>query len=254
MAPAPVFALLTDFGLDFAVASMKALLINAHPQAQVIDIDHNVSKFSLVSGSFIIEKVFQYFPKGSIFICIIDPGVGSQREALCIETQSYTFFGPNNGLFHHILQHKRSTSIYQINEKILKPATYTFHGRDLFVPAAIHYAHGSRDFLIPLSIDKIIYLDKHDIENVIAYIDSFGNIKTTILVDDTFNEASTLLLSLNQQIHELRFVKTFSDTPAGTLLCYKGSNETLEIAVNLGSAQRYLQASVGDKICMHHVN
>jgi len=240
-----IFALLTDFGFDFAVASMKALLIKEIPQSTIIDIDHSVSKFSINSGSFIIKQVQHYFPKDTIFICIIDPGVGSLREALCVESDGAVFFGPNNGIFSHLIE-KEDTNIFQIDEQKIKPATYTFHGRDLFVPAAIKYSQGDRSFLLPLDHNKLIVLEKND--DYIAYIDSFGNIKTTLKVDNSLIPGNKYDVIVGNQTYYIPFVTTFSDVSIGTLLCYKGSNETLEIAVNLGSAQQFLQARVGESV------
>jgi S-adenosyl-L-methionine hydrolase (adenosine-forming) len=244
-----IFALLTDFGLDFAVASMKALLLKEVPDASIIDIDHSITKFSIMSGAFILEKVYCYFPHGSIFICIIDPGVGSQREALCVRHAGYTFFGPNNGLFRAILK-QEDAEVFCINEEIIKPASYTFHGRDLFAPAATRYAQGITTFLKPWddTKQKLIYsLEKNG--NFITYIDSFGNIKTNLVVDASFSDR-ILHIKIGDRDHHIPFLKTFSQTPSGALLCYKGSNETLEIAVNLGSAQDHLQAHVGDTITL----
>ncbi len=101
----PVFALLTDFGFDFAVASMKGLILKAIPNAHIVDVDHSLKKFSTLSAAFIIDKAHQFFPINTHFITVVDPGVGSQRTPVCIETPEYTFFGPNNGIFHYLLRY-----------------------------------------------------------------------------------------------------------------------------------------------------
>ncbi len=244
--PIPIFGILTDFGFDFAVASMKAVLLQRHPHAQIIDIDHTVPKFSLHSAAFIIDKIYHYFPQGTIFICVVDPGVGSQREAICVQTDTYLFFGPNNGIFDAIVK-KEKNQIYQIDENKIKSQSSTFHGRDLFIPAASAYADGERDFLIPLTSSQFVTLACD--ESIIVYIDSFGNIKTTIMLDE-YVVPSSLTITVQGKTYTLPFVKTFSDTTPGTLLSYKGSNNTVEVAVNLGSAQAMLNAHVGDPIAV----
>jgi S-adenosyl-L-methionine hydrolase (adenosine-forming) len=108
----PVFGLLTDFGFDFAVASMKALILKALPQAHIIDIDHSLNKFSVLSAAFILDKTHQFFPKNTHFITVVDPGVGSHRAPVCIETDSYSFFGPNNGVFHYITEYPMQSISY----------------------------------------------------------------------------------------------------------------------------------------------
>ena len=213
-----------------------------------IDIDHNISKFNIMSGAFIIEKVYTYCPSGTLFICIIDPGVGSQREALCVQFGEYTFFGPNNGLLSAILKQDGART-FRIDENSIRPASYTFHGRDLFVPAATRFAQGSRDFLIPWNKDQGPVLLAAKDKNFVAYIDSFGNIKTTIAINKPSDDHVVHIMIAGKS-YTIPFVRTFSETPIGTLLCYRGSNETLEIAVNLGSAQQRLQAHVGDEITL----
>jgi S-adenosyl-L-methionine hydrolase (adenosine-forming) len=242
------FGLLTDFGFDFAVSSMKALLTREVPAVNLIDIDHNIAKFSIASAAFVISKVHLYFPKDSIFLCIVDPGVGTQREALCVELENgFTFFGPNNGIFHYILQNNRGKT-FTIDDSLIQPASYTFHGRDLFVPAAARFALGIKDFLIPYN--KPIHPLLQNNQDFIAYIDSFGNIKTTIEADSITPEASFLNIKLHEKNYKIPFVKTFGEIDKGALLCYRGSNNTLELAVNLGSAQKYLNAHVGDNISL----
>src|SRR3989338_1777458 len=125
-----VFAMITDFGFDFSVASMKALILKNFPNAQIIDVDHDIRQFSILSGAFVIDKVYKYFPNETIFICVIDPGVGSKREPICLYSENYKFIGPNNGLFHHII-YDQSTQVvpYQIKSSFRPNISNTFHGR-----------------------------------------------------------------------------------------------------------------------------
>jgi len=244
------FAMITDFGFDFSVASMKALILKNFPDAQIVDIDHSIKQFSILSGSFVIDKIYNYFPDKTIFICVVDPGVGSKREPICLDTGNYIFIGPNNGLFHYILKNPDlSCKAYVIKEEFGFTRSTTFHGRDLFTPAAIEIANGNFNIVEMIDRDKLVSIPVLDGGTpVITYIDGFGNIKTNIPLSDDFNKKEFLKVSVNNVLHLIKISKTFSDVTSGELLCYRGSNDTLEIAANLASAGNILKVNVGDYI------
>jgi len=242
----PIFGIITDFGFDFAIASMKGLILCTYPDAKIVDIDHSVEHFSIMSAAFILQKVYKFFPDGTIFICVIDPGVGSDRELICIDIKSYKFVGPNNGIFHYISKDITAEDrVYKIKNDFHAVHSNTFHGRDVLTPAAIELAKGNKSFLEVSSKENITHIALLEGgEFVVLYIDGFGNIKTNIpanIVILNFLKIKTRCGSKN-----IRFVKTFSDVDRGELLCYRGSNDTLEIAVNLGSANKVLGLCVGD--------
>ncbi len=241
------FGLLTDFGFDFSVASMKAALLREIPNCSLIDIDHSLEKFSIVQGAFVLEKVYRYFPENSYFIAIVDPGVGTQREGMVVKLGSYTFVGPNNGLFHYILKNENA-EVFKINESCFPQASNTFHGRDIFTPMAIQLSKGFTHALLLLNPNDVKYCDPIENQKIITYIDSFGNIKTNISCDKKLLEKSSINLKIDEKEFEIPFVTTFDEVKLGKLLCYKGSNDTLEIAVNQGSARDYLHVSVGKLI------
>ncbi|MEK6828928.1 MAG: SAM-dependent chlorinase/fluorinase [Nanoarchaeota archaeon] len=245
-----VFAIITDFGFDFSVASMKALILRSFPDAQIIDIDHSIKRFSILSGAFVIDKIYKYFPEGTIFICVVDPGVGSKREPIYLDTGSYKFIGPNNGLFHHVLNDpEASCKSYVIKEEFKPVKSSTFHGRDLFTPAAIEIAKNNLDIVESIERNKLVFLQiLDDGIPVVTYIDGFGNIKTNISFDDDFNKEDLLKVHVNNTLHLIKISNTFSDVKIGELLCYKGSNDTLEIAANLASAGDILKVNIGDHI------
>lgn len=245
-----VFAIITDFGFDFSVASMKALILRSFPDAQIIDIDHSIKRFSIMSGAFVMDKIYKYFPEGTIFICVVDPGVGSKRDPIFLDTESYKFIGPNNGLFHHILSDPEiSYKSYVIKEEFKPVKSSTFHGRDLFTPAAIEIAKDNFDIVESIERDKLIFLPVLDGGlPLVTYIDGFGNIKTNIPFSNDFNNKDFLKININDTSHRIKLSNTFSDVTSGELLCYRGSNDTLEIAANLASAGDILQVNVGDHI------
>lgn len=240
------FGLLTDFGLDFAVASIKATLFRALPDCSIIDIDHSIEKFCIASGAFVLEKVYAYFPENSYIIAVVDPGVGTERNGIVVRLGSYTFIGPNNGLFHYILKQKGAT-VFKINEACFPEKSNTFHGRDIFTPIAIQLAQHNNDALLPIEKKDINYCALLETQKIVTYIDSFGNIKTNIPVDTQWVDR-LLQLKIDEKSLEVPFVTTFDNVKPGQVLCYKGSNETLEIAINQGSARDYLQVFPGKQI------
>lgn len=245
-----VFGLLTDFGFDFAVASIKGVLLRSIADAHIVDVDHSIEKFNILNAAFVIDKVYRFFPNDTIFICVVDPGVGTERDLLCVEIDSYCFIGPNNGIFHFLFN-KKNKKISKVKQQEFTPESVTFHGRDVFAPAAIKIAQGDRSILTSIDSDEIIQLtDLGDQINdgVITYIDSFGNIKTNILVGEQVSTKAFVNILINNKPYTAKFTNTFTDAQPGELICYKGSNATLEIAVNLGSARERLGAYIGAKI------
>jgi S-adenosylmethionine hydrolase len=243
--------LLTDFGVDFAVGSLKALLLSSFPNAQVLDLDHSIEKFSVISAAFVLNKTYKYFPSGSLFICVVDPGVGTSRKMIYVEREGYGFLAPNNGLLHYILKDNNFESAHAINEQIIAPKSITFHGRDLLVPAAIKLLKNQRDFLEKINVNDLILLNELDNDVLVTYIDSFGNIKTNCnieLIKRALNSDGTFGLRVRDKLFKIKLASTFDDVQKGELLGYEGSNETLEIAINQGCAKEILEVKVGDKL------
>ncbi len=197
-----------------------------------------------------IDKIYRYFPEQTIFICVVDPGVGSKRELIFIDTGNYKFIGPNNGLFHYILiDPKISYKSWAIKEEFRSVRSTTFHGRDLFTPAAIEIARGNFDIVQPIDKEKLVLIPLlREGASVITYIDGFGNIKTNIPFRDEFKKKDFLKINVNNTFHLIKVFNAFSDASKEELLCYKGSNDTLEIAANLASAEKILNVEVEDSI------
>lgn len=245
----PIFALLTDFGNDFAVASIRGVILKNIPSSTLVDVDHSIDKFNLISAAFVINKVHPFFPEDTIFLCIVDPGVGSTREAIYIHANGYHFFGPNNGIFHYILTGNIDAQAFLITTSSFDIHSNTFHGRDLFAPAAISFAQGNRSFLEPLKRSDLVLLPQLQTHSLITFIDSFGNIKTNIPFDQIQkNRSQYATITINGFTTNLTLTTTFSNVPEGELLGYQGSNDTLEIAVNLGSAAQHFNAKPGNII------
>lgn len=243
----PVFGLITDFGYDFAVGSLKGVILSSVPDAQIVDVDHTIKKWSVISAAFVIERVYRYFPKGTTFICVIDPGVGTARKAVCVQVDGYTFIGPNNGIFHYLFG-KPGAQVQAIASELFDARSITFHGRDIFTPAAVALSQGDDSCCVPIDEQDIVRLDILDTKTIVTFIDSFGNIKTNIPVEQLPENAQKCTVRIGTHSHRVPIVRCFDEVAPGTLLCYKGSNDTLELAVNTGSAAQQLQATVGDEI------
>jgi hypothetical protein len=203
-----------------------------------------------LSGAFVVDKIYKYFQEGTIFICVVDPGVGSKREPIYLDLGNYKFIGPNNGLFHYLFKDPEvSFKSYKIKDTFRPVKSTTFHGRDLFTPAAIEIARDNYDIVEPIGQGELVSIPDLDSgASLITYIDGFGNIKTNITLGGNFRENDSLRVRVNGAIHKIVVATTFSEVARGELLCYMGSNNTLEIAANLASAGDRLKAAVGDRI------
>src|SRR5579859_6016078 len=210
----PCIALLTDFGYDFAVGSIKGVITSNLPNVTIIDLDHTIEKFNTISGGFVLGKSYKYFPKDTVFVCVIDPGVGTAREPICIATPRYTFIGPNNGLFDFVLEQEHDFIAYQMDELYLTPGANTFHGRDLFAPAAVDFCKGNLEKFKSFDKNKLVHITRsHD--TIATYVDSFGNIKTNYVVDNATALGSRFVLHHGHTNDTIPFVRTFKDVAIG---------------------------------------
>ena len=140
-----LITLLTDFGLDDEyVGVMKGVIAGIHKDARIVDITHQIGPQDVVHGAFILAASFSFFPRGSIHVAVVDPGVGSTRRILAVETGGHRFLAPDNGLMERVLIGQANATIVSVeNERyFLKPVSATFHGRDIFAPVSAHLAKG----------------------------------------------------------------------------------------------------------------
>lgn len=246
------FVLLTDFGYDFAVGSIKGVILKQLPEAIIVDLDHSIDKFNITSAGFVLAKSYQHFPHGTIFICVVDPGVGTKRVPICITTSSYCFIGPNNGIFDFVLEQEKICNVFKINDAYLVGKPSTFHGRDLFAPAAVDFYKRNLVHFLPFDVENLCHVKMPD-QIIVTYVDSFGNIKTNKLVD-LLRIGDYITLTVNNKKFSIPFVKTFKEVENEQLLCYQGSNGTIEIAINQGSAADYLNIKAGDQLILEKSN
>jgi hypothetical protein len=186
--PSSIITLTTDFGLkDPYVAEMKAVILDINPEATVVDITHEIEKFNIRMGAYILASAFQYFPKGTIHLAVVDPGVGTQRQPILIQTKHSYFVGPDNGVLALAANSQGIEHSYEItNRKLVLPKiSCTFHGRDVFAPAAAHLTKGIQPEKFGPEIHETvmpkfakIVRRKDMLIGEVMHVDGFGNIIT----------------------------------------------------------------------------
>lgn len=242
--PYPLIAILSDFGdQDWYVASMKAVIAGVCPEARTIDISHQVEPGNIRAGAFILSQCYRDFPRGTVFLCVVDPGVGSSRKPIVHYDGDYYFIGPDNGLF--ALLEPGMCRVYEIEPHRMRHTGHrlsnTFHGRDIFAPAAALLAEGSNpaEFASPLpriAHDGIEFPEVNRVptEGTIIYFDHYGNAITNLRLGKISPLPEKIRLSEGTVIP---FANAFSDVPEGQPVAYAGSGGFIELAINRGSAR-----------------
>ncbi len=253
--------LLTDFGLqDEYVGVLKGVIHTIDPAAAVIDITHGIDARDVLSAAFTLKAAYRYYPPGTIHLAIVDPGVGSDREIIAMPLEGHILLAPNNGLLWPLIHDADAPEIYQVENTTLfrRPVSRTFHGRDIFAPAAAHLSRGGsiRNLGRRLPFQRVRKLDggiarivdQRTVEGVIVSRDRFGNLITNIHRSDLDR------LGTGQPAVRLggrridHWVATYADGPEATPVALIGSRDCLEIAVKNGSAAELLRASQGAQI------
>ena len=260
----PVITLITDFGLkDPYVAVMKAVIMSINPEAMIVDVSHEVGKFNVCEASYILLASYKYFPRGTVHVVVVDPGVGSRRAALAIRTKNYIFVGPNNGVLAPAALDDGILEVRVIEEEslFLKPVSTTFHGRDIFVPVAAHLASGHEvsrvgrrlpveELEVPSCYVKPRVVNGRLVGSIV-YVDTFGNLITSIPVSMlNAKYGDTIKVRIRGETISMRYVPSFSYVQKGEPLIYPGSFGFVEIGVNMGSAASHFRVSVGEVVEM----
>jgi S-adenosylmethionine hydrolase len=231
-----VIALLTDFGLrDPYVGAMKGAILTTCPEATLVDLLHEVEPHDVVAGALGLDAAYRHFPEGTVFVAVVDPGVGSDRRPIAVGAGGWLFVGPDNGLFTFVLDAHPQARVHLLANPLLcrEPLSAVFHGRDLFGPAAGHLARG-----LPLE----------EVGPAIVHVDRFGNLTTNLMEADLETlgqrgEGGRLEVRLGATA--LPLVRTYADVPPGAPCALVGSSGRLEIAVNRGRADTLLGAGPG---------
>ena len=240
-----MIVLLTDYGyLGPYVGQLKAKIYQYAPSATVIDLMHDLPAFNIDAAATIIPAITTNFPENTIFVCVVDPGVGSERKAVVIKADSNYYIGPDNGIFSYLNSICQNIKHWEIIWRPEKLST-SFHGRDLFIPIACKLHNTTLDFQADLKeYNQPTYLTQNSKPQII-YFDGFGNAITSI--NATISKETKLTVG-NTIISN---ASVFSDVPVGNCFWYKNSMGLVEIACNKTSAKQMLNLSLAQHVALH---
>src|SRR6267143_2040896 len=247
----PTIVFMTDFGTaNDAVAICKAVIVGIAPNARIMDITHQVTPYQIEEASRFLAGVSPYYPAGTVFLGVIDPGVGTSRKAVIVKTKKDQYFVlPDNGLITPVIDRDGLASAREItnpNWIIQAPISSTFHGRDIFSPAGAHLAAGWEFNLVGPEVLQLVRLTPKTpttttngiAGDIIALDDPFGSLITDIPGDELkklgYNAGDKLRVDINKKPVIIPYVKTFMDVPVGDSLLYIDSRGRVGIAVNQG--------------------
>lgn len=271
MTPSGIITLLTDFGLsDPYVGVMKGAILTRFRQATLVDLTHGIPPQDIAGAGFWIERSYRWFPPGTVHVVVVDPGVGSAREPLALEIDGHVFVGPDNGVFAAVLGHPRPRRVHRIDpEKLgIETLSATFHGRDLFGPAAAVLAassDGDLERVGPSREAPAVFVREEpgpdssathgrihgsiqgSISGSVVVTDHFGNLITDISAGELPSDGSW---RVRLRGRELAVVRTYADAEPGQCIALIGSFGTLELAARNASAAELLGAGPGDLVAI----
>jgi len=252
-----VVTLTTDFGLrDPYVAEMKGVMLGLAPDLALVDITHDVDSHDVVGAALVLEAAAPFFPPGTIHVAVVDPGVGTARRGLAVAAGAALFVAPDNGLLTPILARGAWRAFELASAELRLPrVSRTFHGRDVFAPAAAHLALGvAPERFGPAVADPVLvpWPEVHAVGGAVAgavlHVDRFGNLITSIAADAV--EGLGAEASIHIAGRRLRLVGTYADLPPGGAGALVGSSNRLEVAVREGSAAAVLKARRGTPVAV----
>ena len=247
--------LTTDFGTDNPyVATMKGVILSINPQVTIVDICHTVKPQNIAQAAFLLSTTYRYFPEGTIHVVVVDPGVGTERNAILLITAQAFFLAPDNGVLSYIVEEASPEldAIALTNARFwLSPVSDTFHARDIFAPVAAHLSLGipPREFGYPIDSISTFPIPRPQIGEDgllighVTHIDHFGNVITNIQREDL--PRGRLFIEVRGHIID-GLSQSYAE--GEELLAIIGSSERLEVSIMNGSAARFLRAKMGDEV------
>jgi len=253
--PQPIVTLTTDFGLaDHFVGTMKGVILSICPRARIVDISHGVAPFAITEGAFLIAQAYRYFPKKTVHLVVVDPGVGTARRPILLEAAGQYFVAPDNGVLAMVYSREKHKVRAITNHKFfLKPVSQTFHGRDIFAPVAARLAAGTNpahmgkridDYVRP-SFEKPQPSGQRSWSGRVLKIDRFGNIITNFHVDDFPDLARENFRVTLGPHHVDRLARNYAEVRPGGLCVIADSSGYLEIFINQSSAAQIVGCEPG---------
>lgn len=255
----PVITLLTDFGTaDYFVAAVKGVLLTSNPLTAIVDITHEIPAQDIEAAAFTLLTCYREFPKKTIHVAVVDPGVGSARRAIVVKAGGQYFVGPDNGIFSYVCDNepKHKTFLITDSKFFRDGASTTFHGRDLFAPVAAALADGVKPSKLGPRIEDEVRLAslapvRHDdgsVEGRIINIDRFGNCVTNLTRSNVPESEAKQLLVNGKEITTLREFYADEGGSENQIFAIWGSAGFLELSINRGSAAEHLGAKRGDAV------
>ncbi len=251
----PIITLTTDFGLsDHYVGTMKGVILGIARDAQILDISHEVAPFEVMDGAFTIAQAYPFFPKGSVHVVVVDPGVGSARRPVLAEAAGQFFIAPDNGVLTMMYERERHKVRAITNESFFLPGpSRTFHGRDVFAPCAAWLAGGRRpaefgklirDY-VQLGVLKPQRVGKRVWSGTVIRVDRFGNLITNLHVDE-FGDIRKRSFELSVGLRRVgRLCSTYAEAGAEEFFAIVGSSGYIEVSLNQGSAAKQMGCGAG---------
>lgn len=265
-----IITLTTDFGLaDEYVGVLKGVILGRAPRVRIVDISHDIPGQDIRRAAAMLSASYPYFPRGTIHLVVVDPGVGSARRIILVAADGHFFLAPDNGILTAMLAPALFEAAFAVNcrELFLQPVSNTFHGRDIMAPVAAALASGIQPTEVgpPLDCQKIVRLPEATVETdsiagtitgSVTSVDHFGNLRTNISLSDFMGlcagsgiDPENPAVSITIKDHTIHGLKSsYSATPPGGLLALFGSRNCLEIAANMAEAARILNAGIGNTV------
>lgn len=251
----PLITLTTDFGAaDHFVGTMKGVILGIAPRASIVDITHEVAPFDVAEGAFAIAQAYRYFPRKTVHVVVVDPGVGAARLPILVEAAGQFFIGPDNGVFTMIYDREPHQVRAIVNARYFLPeVSRTFHGRDIFAPCAAHLASGAPASrfgkritgCVQLGLMKPQQIARRVWSGVVLKVDRFGNLITNLHVD-ALPDIRTRPFELSVGLRQIPgLAATFAECAPGEFANIIGSSGYLEVAMNQGSAAKAMGCGAG---------
>lgn len=255
-----IAALLTDFtDADGYPSVMKGVMLNITPDMHIIDLCHSVPHQDVLQAALLLGRCAPYYPSDTVFVCVVDPGVGTQRRGIAARLGNQYYVGPDNGLmtlaYRKVLSSNQPVRVFSLDNPAFKlnPVSNTFHGRDVFAPAAAHLLNGTplESFGTEVTNPVLIYMPEpkkteNGWEGTILHIDAFGNLGTTIRAEHLAHNAKITIILCGQTVSGL--LNTFGEGKQGDLVAIIDSGGYLSVCIVNGSAQQALGANVGNSV------
>ncbi len=259
---ARIITLTTDYGTsDHLVGTLKGVILNINPEAKIVDINHHVAPYDVLDGALTIGAAYRYFPPRTIHVVVVDPGVGTQRRPLLVAGETQYFIAPDNGVLSMVYEKEASVSVRHItaDHYFLNPISSTFHGRDIFAPAAAWLSKGSQTASFGEEVTDYVRFalpkpkaSGNALKGVVLRVDNFGNLMTNLTMEDlppAMTAEGKIKLHIDgKEIHQL--AQTYAQGAPGEPFAIPGSSGFLEISLHKGNAARALGVHRGAEVTL----